>query len=116
MLNSPPDYDHAYLKSFLKCIHETHPNIVKMCRILEPIAEKCFAYLCRRLVVPSSIMNFLECEAKVEASSQALIAVKRYSRHLDYSQEFPRQMIGPHLAAYFGLKEAMITFSRMDMA
>jgi ankyrin repeat protein len=54
-------------------------------------------------------MDFLECEAKVEVSSQALMAVKEHSWHLDYSQEFPRQMTGLHLAAYFGLKEAMIT-------
>ncbi|KAH6704131.1 hypothetical protein BKA61DRAFT_617941 [Leptodontidium sp. MPI-SDFR-AT-0119] len=35
---SIPDYDHAYLKLLLKHIHETHPNIVSMCRILEPVA------------------------------------------------------------------------------
>ena len=27
------------IKSFLKYIHETHPNIASMCWILEPIAE-----------------------------------------------------------------------------
>ncbi|KAH6719563.1 hypothetical protein BKA61DRAFT_714197 [Leptodontidium sp. MPI-SDFR-AT-0119] len=32
------DYDHAYLKLLLKHIHETRPNIVSMCRILEPVA------------------------------------------------------------------------------
>ncbi|KAH7379024.1 hypothetical protein BKA64DRAFT_242991 [Cadophora sp. MPI-SDFR-AT-0126] len=35
---SIPDYDHAYLKLLLKHIHETHPNIVSICRILEPVA------------------------------------------------------------------------------
>ena len=35
---STADYDHAYLKSLLKYIHEAHPNIVSMCRILEPVA------------------------------------------------------------------------------
>ncbi len=35
---STADYDHAYLK-LLKHIHEAHPNIVSMCRILEPIAQ-----------------------------------------------------------------------------
>jgi ankyrin repeat protein len=64
-------------------------------------------HACKALTLCHEVMDFLECEAKVEASSQALMAVKQY--YSDYSQEFPRQMIGPHLAAYFGLKEAMIT-------
>jgi hypothetical protein len=33
------DYDHAYLKLLLKHIHEAYPNIVSMCRILEPVAQ-----------------------------------------------------------------------------
>jgi ankyrin repeat protein len=53
------------------------------------------------------VIHFLECKAKVEASSQALIAVKRYSSHSNYSQEVPRQMIGLHLAAYFGVQEVL---------
>ena len=36
--HSIPDYDHAYLKLLLKHIHEMHPNIVSICRILEPVA------------------------------------------------------------------------------
>ena len=52
------------------------------------------------------VMEFLECQMKVEASSQALMAVKRYSSHSGYSQEFPKQMTGLHLAAYFGIDEA----------
>ncbi|KAK5444190.1 hypothetical protein LTS15_010543 [Exophiala xenobiotica] len=50
-------------------------------------------------------MDFLQCEAKVEASSQALMATKRYARHSNYSQNFPRKMTGLHLAAYFGVEE-----------
>jgi hypothetical protein len=50
---------------------------------------------------------FLESEPKIEAASQALLAVKRYPEHSTYSQNFPRQMTGLHLAAYFGLKEAI---------
>ncbi|RYP62481.1 hypothetical protein DL771_009725 [Monosporascus sp. 5C6A] len=53
------------------------------------------------------IIGFLERRPQVEASSQALIAFKRYSRHLQYSQEFPKQMTGLHLAAYFGVKKAV---------
>jgi len=36
---STADYDHAYLKSLLKHIHEGHQNIISMCQILEPVAE-----------------------------------------------------------------------------
>ncbi|RYP43045.1 hypothetical protein DL770_011882 [Monosporascus sp. CRB-9-2] len=50
------------------------------------------------------VFGFLESKAKVEASSQALMAVKRWSWHSKYSQEFPRQMTGLHLAAYFGVE------------
>lgn len=32
---------------------------------------------------------------------------KRYSSHANYSQEVPRQMTGSHLAAHFGLEDAM---------
>jgi len=55
------------------------------------------------------IVEFLECQMKVEASSQALMAVKRYPFHSGYSQEFPRQMTGLHLAVYFGIGEAANT-------
>ena len=30
--------DHPHLKSLLRHIHEAHPNVVSMCRILEPAA------------------------------------------------------------------------------
>ena len=52
------------------------------------------------------ILEFLECQIKVEASSQALLAVKRFSLQSGYSQEFPKQMTGLHLTAYFGINEA----------
>jgi hypothetical protein len=50
-------------------------------------------------------LDFLESEAKVSSSSQAMLASKGYS---GYSQRVPRRMTGVHLAAYFGLKEAMM--------
>jgi hypothetical protein len=43
------------------------------------------------------ILNFLENEAKVSSSSQAMMASR------GYSQNVPRQMTGVHLAAYVGL-------------
>jgi hypothetical protein len=50
------------------------------------------------------VVDFLQCEMKVEAASQALMAVK-YSWNPGYSQKIPRQMCGLHLAAYFGIQE-----------
>ena len=54
-----------------------------------------------------AVVGFLESEAKVEASSQALLAIKKYSWQSNYSQQFPRQMTGLHLTAYFGVDRAM---------
>ncbi|RYP09021.1 hypothetical protein DL764_001517 [Monosporascus ibericus] len=50
------------------------------------------------------VFGFLESKVKVEASKQALMAVKKWSGHSNYSQEFPRQITGLHLAAYFGVE------------
>ncbi|KAH7490040.1 hypothetical protein FOMA001_g2407 [Fusarium oxysporum f. sp. matthiolae] len=56
-----------------------------------------------------SILQLLEDSAKVEAMSQALFTGNQEiifeTRYPGYSQLFPRQMHGLHLAAYFGLKE-----------
>jgi hypothetical protein len=58
------------------------------------------------LISCDSVMEFLDKKAQVEASIQALIAIKWYPGHSEYSQEFPRQVTGLHLAAYFGVQEA----------
>ncbi|RYO96852.1 hypothetical protein DL765_011425 [Monosporascus sp. GIB2] len=52
------------------------------------------------------VIYFLESKAKVEASSQALMAAKRFPEHSGYSQEVPRYITGLHLAAYFGVNDA----------
>jgi ankyrin repeat protein len=52
------------------------------------------------------VIEFLQKQAHVEASSQALMAVKGWSGHTKYSLEIPKQMTGLHLAAYFGVYEA----------
>ncbi|RYP80241.1 hypothetical protein DL769_002543 [Monosporascus sp. CRB-8-3] len=52
------------------------------------------------------VLSFLQKRTHIEASSQVLLASKRYSTHLNFSQEVPRRMTGLHLAAYFGLEEA----------
>jgi hypothetical protein len=54
--------------------------------------------------VEQPILDLLKSEAKVSASSQVMMASKGYR---GYSQKVPRQMTGVHLAAYFGLREAM---------
>ncbi|KAH8672580.1 hypothetical protein BGZ60DRAFT_373737, partial [Tricladium varicosporioides] len=53
------------------------------------------------------VIEFLQKQGQVEASSQVLIAVKRWSGHKKYSQEIPKQMTGLHLAAYFGVDDAV---------
>jgi ankyrin repeat protein len=50
------------------------------------------------------VVDFLETKAKVDASSQGLLAIKRYSSHSNYSQKVPRWTTGLHLTAYFGVK------------
>ncbi|KAH8802621.1 hypothetical protein F5884DRAFT_846723 [Xylogone sp. PMI_703] len=52
------------------------------------------------------VMSFLKSDAKVEASSQALM-VSKWDGYSGYSQDFPRQTKGLHLAAYFGAEEAV---------
>jgi ankyrin repeat protein len=58
------------------------------------------------LISSDGVMEFLHKKAQVEASTQALIAIKPFTGHSEYSQEFPRQVTGLHLTAYFGLQEA----------
>jgi hypothetical protein len=48
-------------------------------------------------------IEFLQKQAQVEASSQALLAKNTYPFVGMYSGRFPRDMTGLHLAAYFGL-------------
>ena len=51
--------------------------------------------------VEQLVLDFLESGAKVSASSQAMMVSGSYSCYW-------RQMLGVHLAAYFGLMEAMV--------
>ena len=55
-------------------------------------------------VLNQAIVYFLNSEAKINASSQGLLAVKRHFSHLNYSQDVPRRITGLHLTAYFGVK------------
>jgi hypothetical protein len=58
-------------------------------------------------VLIPEVISFLEREVQAEASSQALLAVKRWPGHVEYSQGFRKSIIGLHLAAYFGVKPAV---------
>jgi ankyrin repeat protein len=50
------------------------------------------------------VISFLERKSQVEASSQGLLTRKKYSSDMKYSQRFPKDMTGLHLAAYFGIE------------
>jgi len=51
------------------------------------------------------VLEFLLKQSQVEASSQALMAVKLW--YNEYSQMIPKQMSGMHLAACFGVDDAV---------
>ncbi|KAH8122467.1 ankyrin repeat-containing domain protein, partial [Trichoderma asperelloides] len=59
--------------------------------------------------LPQEVISFLECDEKVQASSQALMASKPAWRNSEYSQQVPKHITGLHLAAYFGIETAMRT-------
>jgi ankyrin repeat protein len=61
-----------------------------------------------------AIVDFLESEAKVNASSQGLLAIKSYSSHSNYSQEVPKSITGLHLTAYFGVESIVLDTSKVD--
>jgi hypothetical protein len=51
-----------------------------------------------------AVVNVLTSKAKVDALSQGLLAIKRYSSHSNYSQQVQRRMTGLHLTVYFGVE------------
>ncbi|KAJ5480131.1 hypothetical protein N7530_005640 [Penicillium desertorum] len=57
------------------------------------------------------VIQFLEDQPKVEASEQALRVTKDTVR-VGWSQKYSRTMTGLHLAAYFGIQEAVAYFLR----
>ncbi|UKZ78861.1 hypothetical protein TrVFT333_006607 [Trichoderma virens FT-333] len=52
------------------------------------------------------VLDFLQYQAKIEASIQALFVVKESGKP-HYSQNVPKGMVGLHLAAYFGIEKAV---------
>ncbi|KAH6706258.1 hypothetical protein BKA61DRAFT_558724, partial [Leptodontidium sp. MPI-SDFR-AT-0119] len=55
------------------------------------------------------VIEFLQRQAQVEASSQALMAVERWWSGSIDSQEIPNKITGLHLAAYFGVDDTVGT-------
>jgi hypothetical protein len=53
------------------------------------------------------VVDFLECEMKREASSQALMDTE-FQYSFDNSQSVPRQVTALHLAGYFGLPDVVV--------
>jgi ankyrin repeat protein len=53
-----------------------------------------------------SILEFLQSQAKAEASSQALLGIKEYGGPWSTS-DVPARMTGLHLAAYFGVEKVV---------
>ncbi|KAM3068553.1 hypothetical protein ACMFMG_011084 [Clarireedia jacksonii] len=53
------------------------------------------------------VIEFLQKQSQVEASSQALMASERRWDSRNYSQKFPTEMTGLHLGAYFGVYNAV---------
>ncbi|PMD49792.1 uncharacterized protein K444DRAFT_548252, partial [Hyaloscypha bicolor E] len=63
------------------------------------------------------VVEFLKSEAKVNASSQGLLAIKHYLRKSKYSQKVPRWITGLHLTAYFGVEaivKLLLDISKAD--
>ncbi|KAN0102723.1 hypothetical protein V8E51_011036 [Hyaloscypha variabilis] len=56
------------------------------------------------LILCQGVIEFLQKQAQVEASSQALMAFERRWGFGEYIQGVPKQMTGLHLAAYFGVE------------
>ncbi|KAH9208093.1 hypothetical protein DL95DRAFT_415087 [Leptodontidium sp. 2 PMI_412] len=50
------------------------------------------------------VISFLERKAQLGASSQGFLAKKRHSLDTKYSQKFPKDITGLHLAAFFGVE------------
>jgi ankyrin repeat protein len=59
------------------------------------------------LIAADPILTLFKSESKLSACTQAMFVSKRYPSHSNYSQDFPKYITGVHIAAYFGLREAV---------
>jgi ankyrin repeat protein len=60
------------------------------------------------------ILNFLNCHPLVEGAYQALIASKPSWRYSNYSQHYPKQTTGIHIAANFGIVKVVSELANME--
>jgi ankyrin repeat protein len=75
--------------------------------ILYEYAARNWGYhACAASGVEQLILDFLQSEANVSGSSQAIMAFESYD---GYVKNLPTRMTGVHLAAFFGLKETMVS-------
>ena len=80
--------------------------------VLFDYAAHNWAYHARLAPRCENVLRFLHKKGQVKASSQALLTAPFYK---NYSQEFPRNMTGLHLAAYFGLHETVADIEQDNM-
>ncbi|KAJ6183623.1 hypothetical protein N7519_004924 [Penicillium mononematosum] len=60
-------------------------------------------------ILHPDVINFLKDQARIDASEQTRLVVK-HSIPNNWSQNFPREMTGLHLAALYGIEEAVSYF------
>lgn len=71
-------------------------------------AAQFWAHHARQLsTLPLEVVDFLECETKVQASGQVMLLQRQFRWGINVSEKFPNQISGIHLAAYFGLEQAI---------
>ncbi|KAL6826777.1 ankyrin repeat-containing domain protein [Trichoderma sp. SZMC 28015] len=63
-------------------------------------------HLSHNTEVIEDVILFLESQTSLDALMQARFTEKQHSLHLNYSQHFPSNMTGLHVAAFEGLAEA----------
>ena len=98
---------HAFESGFCQTDTEFEERL-RLNQLYDYVAHDWGNHACEAPTLCQEVVGFLEDELKAEAAGQALLASKWYAKRSEYSQEAPRQMTGVHLAAYFGLREAVI--------
>ncbi|KAE8417808.1 hypothetical protein BDV36DRAFT_283421 [Aspergillus pseudocaelatus] len=92
---------------------DTYEEIEKRLRSypLYYYAAQCWGHHAREaLTLCPEVIEFLSCGMKLEASTQALMIPELSQWHIEhYYHSFPRGVTGLHLAAYFGIEEAVKT-------
>ena len=99
---------HAFESGFCQTDAEFEERL-RLNQLYDYVAHHWGNHAREALTLSQQVVGFLESKFKTQAASQALLAIKEYSWHSEYSQEVPKQMTGLHLAAFFGVYEAANT-------